>query len=629
MSSSEPSNYDLTTNTGFVSRIWKKFWRWIKNFFAIIGFVYTIVPILIALFFYYSFSSPKSASDQSRSTNEPSYFWLNLDTQISSSEQGSSDELFSEIFGGPLGISMSDIRTALREAETDPQVTGVYVKINGLSGSLTQVDELAAIFEEFREKSKKPIEAYISDLDNTALLLAAACDKVNLSPVAGVFVPGPVFGSMYFGEALRKVGVDVEVVRAGKYKSAFEPFITNDPSPEAKEMMLTMEASIRSHLISRIAAGRKKQPTEVALWLRESIFTPSKAKEMGLVDELKYPPAISDDEALDLDLISYTQKKNSKPFSGVKGYSLTPQSEKGIALIEAIGEIMPSSSGQSSDELITPDSLVPQLTWARENENVTAVVLRIDSPGGSASASDEIWEQVRQLAGKKVVVASLSSVAASGGYYIAAAAQKIVASASTITGSIGVIGLVPNFGPFKDKYGITFPVTTQSQRAAMLSGGQKLTPEDHKYLGQTIDETYQTFKARVSEGRKMPIEKVEALAQGRVYSGLQAKELGLIDQIGGLKTALQLAKKESGLDENQLYPLLRYEPAHLSLEECVSSLHNLRRCLRQHGTAIKSSVSESMMTSELRELKKLKQEVSSLQRAGAGQVRYIGPKEIL
>ena len=528
-------------------------------------------------------------AEQAKATG-PRSLWLALDSGIRDVQPQMSEEFLKELFGGNEGLYLPDLSTALRNAASDPKIKDLQIVIDGLSGSLANLEELRQILNEFRETSSKPIHAWVHHLDNAALLISSATDKVFLTPVAEVMIPGPAFPQIYAGDAIRKLGVDLQVVRAGKYKSAFESLIANEPSAESKEMMGSLESSLRNQMVKLLAEGRKKQPNEAFLWLKESVFTAAKAKELGIVDELAYAPNVDFEDGNNelFDDYAADQVPAGRLFG--KGYSLTP--ERGLALIEAAGEIV----GASEDgRAITPGMMQEELEWARTNKDVAAIVLRVSSPGGSASASDEIWEYVRRLNAEKPVIASFGSVAASGGYYISAGARKIVADPTTITGSIGVIGMIPNFEPFKDKYGITFPITTQSNRAAMLSGGKKMTPEDHKYIGDSIDETYRTFKSRVSEGRKIPMEKVEALAQGRVYSGMQALELGLVDQLGTLRDAFQVAKKEAGLDEKKLYPIYRYEPAKLSLSECLTSLGKMRKCFRRHGSHVKASIRESIL----------------------------------
>ena len=499
-------------------------------------------------------------------------------------------ELLRQFFGNDDGIYLPDVRASLRQAATDANVKDLNLLVDGLRGSMADIEELRGIIADFKT-SGKPVTSYVLNMDNAALLVTSVTNKIVLAPVSEVMIPGPAFSSVYVGDALRKVGVDIQVIRAGKYKNAFESLIANEPSAESKEAMGSMESSLRNHMVKLVAEGRNKQDSEAFLWFKESIFTAAKAKELGMVDELAYPPAIDFEDGKHQTLDEYSSTVGVS--SSSQGYSLTPQ--KGIALIEAAGEIV---SAGGDGQLITPDAMQEELEWARTNSDVAAVVLRVASPGGSAAASDLIWESVRRLNAEKPVVASFGSVAASGGYYISSAARKIVADPGTITGSIGVIGMIPDFEPFKEKYGVTFPITTQSNRAAILSGGKKMTAEDLHYMENAIDDTYRTFKTRVADGRKMTLDKVESLAQGRVYSGMQAKDLGLVDELGSLKDAIQIAKKEAGLDEKKLYPLHRYEPAQFNLSECLTSFSKMKRCLRRHGSTLRITLKDELLGEE-------------------------------
>lgn len=574
----------------FLIRWISRLWRWFRNLFAVIGFVYTVVPLLILWAMFHHMQSPKKPTSTAAKSQGPQSLWLTLDSAVLEAEPHMGSELLRQLFSDDGGIYLPEVRGILRQAANDKDVKDLNLVVDGLRGSMADIEELRGIIADFKA-SGKPVTSWVLGMDNAALFLTSVTDKIILAPVSEVMIPGPAFPSVYMGEALRKLGVDVQVVRAGKYKSAFEAFIANEPSPESKEMMSSLESSLRNHMVKLVAEGRKKQDSEAFLWFKESIFTAAKAKELGMVDELGYPPSIDFDDGKNLTVDDYGSQNSSSSLS--QGYSLTPQ--KGIALIEAAGEIV---SAGGDGQAITPDAMQEELEWARTNSEVAAVVLRVASPGGSAAASDLIWESVRRLNAEKPVIASFGSVAASGGYYISAGARKIIADPATITGSIGVIGMIPEFEPFKEKYGVTFPITTQSNRAAIISGGKKMTADDMHYMENTIDDTYRTFKSRVAEGRKMTVDKVESLAQGRVYSGMQAKELGLVDELGSLKDAIQVAKKEAGLDEKKLYPLHRYEPTQFSLSECLTSLSKMKRCLRRHGASIRTSLHDELLGEE-------------------------------
>ncbi len=597
------SDRDHETNAAprqrnFIIRWIRRILKWIRNFFAVIGFVYTAVPLILiwALLHFGDTTHPKKTA--AAVSKEPYSLWLYLNTGIIENEPQMGQELFREFFGGDDGIYLPTVRSLLKKAASDGKVKDLQIVLNGLSGSPADIEELRTILTEFKAAGK-PMISWVSHLDNAALMVASLTDKINLNPVADVSLPGPAFPMTYFGEALKRLGVEMQVIKTGKFKSAFESFVSNEPSAESREALGSVERSLRDQMVKAVAAGRKKQDSEVFLWFQESFFTPAKAKELGIVDELAYVPYIDFETSADRELDSY-EPDGSIAGKLRGGYSLHP--EDGLGLIEAVGEIV---DGSNDTAKITPDSMEVELNWAAHDENVKAVVIRIASPGGSAAASDYIWERIRAVNEIKPVIISMGSVAASGGYYMAAGGQRIFADASTITGSIGVIGMIPNLEGLRDKFGVSFFTITQSNRAAVLAG-RKMTAADQSYVLSTIQDVYRTFKSRVAASRKMSMEKVEELAQGRIYTGQQAKENGLVDEIGTLKDSIQYAKKVAGLDESKAYPIHRYEGSELSFSECMTGLSQLRKCLRRHGASIKSETLKHYYGSEWKELNQIK-----------------------
>jgi protease-4 len=509
------------------------------------------------------------------------------------------EAFFRQLFAREDGIYIPNLRSALRNAAEDKLVKDVNLIIDGLSGSPADIEELRNILVDFKTNGK-PLTSWVAHMDNAALLVASSSDKVNLNPVSEVSLPGPAFSSTYFGDALRRLGVEMQIVRTGKFKSVFEPFISNEPSTESREALGSVERSMREQMVRLIAQGRKKQDSEVFLWLKESFFTPAKAKELGIVDELAYLPHVNFDSGADRLLDDYMDD-GSISERLKRGYSLRP--DEGLGFIEAVGDIV---TYEDSERAITPDGMSEELFWALENNDVKAVVLRIASPGGRADVADYIWDKVRILNQKKPVIVSMGSVAASGGYYIAVGGSHIFADASTITGSIGVIGMLPNLEGMRDKWGVSFHTVTQSNRSNILSG-KKMTAQDQSYMQSTVEDVYRTFKSRVAAGRKISMDKIEQLAQGRIYTGQQAKENGLIDEIGDLKEAFQYAKKAAGLDPSKLYPIHRYEPPSLSAAECFSSFGKLRRCLRKHGSSLRSALADVVFDTKIDDLRTLRQ----------------------
>jgi len=594
--SNDPTAIEPRKN--FLIRWIARIGRWLRNTFALIGFLTVLGPVILIWGLLNTGDSGRPGKAISKDTKKPFSLWVHLDSGIIEHEPRMGEAFFRQLFSREEGIYLPNIRSALRNAADDKLVKGVQVVIDGLSGSPADIEELRNILSDFKA-SGKPLISWVAHMDNSALLVASASDKIHLNPVAEISLPGPSFSMTYFGEGLKKLGVEMQVIRTGKFKSAFEPFVSNEPSAESREALASVERSMRDQMVKMIAQGRKKQDSEVFLWLKESFFTPAKAKELGIVDELTYVPHI-DFESSEDRLIDEYADDSSISSRLTRGYSLRP--DDGLGLIEAVGKITEFDDGEQS---ITPAAMAEEISWAMNDNNVKAVVLRIASPGGSASASDAIWDKIRALNEKKPVIVSMGSVAASGGYYIAAGGQHIIADASTITGSIGVIGMLPNLEGMKDKWGVSFHTVTQTNRANIIAG-RKMTPQDQTYMQATVDDVYRTFKSRVSLSRKISMEKVEQLGQGRIYTGQQAKENGLVDEIGDLRDAFQHAKKVAGLDPNKLYPIHRYEPPTLSAAECLGSLSKLRKCFRIHGSSLRSEIETSLADSEFKEYQRMR-----------------------
>ncbi len=543
--------------------------RWIRNYFMVVGIIVTVLPLLLVFSVARLAKSSKARAAADITVDAGTELTLDLAGPIEEGEPGYSDTIIARLFGGDRSLFMSQLRAAMRRATKDERIKGLTLDLTRAGGSMTSLTELRRTLVDFAA-SGKTVTAMLHSGDENNYYLASAATRIVLNPASGVEIFGPTLNLTYFGEALRKIGVDIEVVRAGKYKSAFEPFVKDEPSEPTLEEYRAIAASLLDHKIEVIAASRKQPAEKVRGWFKRSLFTAPEAAQEGLVDEVGYLPVVKPDSKGRVKLTDYLIEAGESD-------QILPSAigDDGIALIEASGEI--GLLGGDGDS-IAPAPITKRIHWAMEESNVKAVVLRINSPGGSATASEMIWKELAELAKVKPLVVSMGGLAASGGYYIAAPAKRIFAEPTTITGSIGVIGMLPNFGPFKEKYGISMYVITESDRAAMLSLAQKPTATDKAMIEKAIDQVYQQFLQRVAEGRGIAIEKVAELAQGRVYTGMQAKTLGLVDELGGLTAAFTEAKKLGGLDPEKLYPVHRYEEDVMDLSRCFGGPARLKRC---------------------------------------------------
>ena len=471
--------------------------------------------------------------------------------------------LFSEI-----QPSLGKLVDRMDEAAKDKAVDAVILRIAEAQLERATVDELRAAVGRIR-KAGKPVYAELVDADSRDYLLAGACDRIFMSPGGTLMIPGVRAEMSYYKGLLDKLGIEFHVLQMGKYKSAGEPFTRTEPSPAAREEMTGIVDDLYRSLVATIAKDRKLEEAQVRKLIDEGIFTASAAKKAGLVDCVAYADEIHDLfrkklQAEKVDFVTdYKKEKNDIDFSGIGGMmklmelafgGKTSEKTSGprkIAVIYAVGVIVQgkSSSSVMGEDTVGSTSLVDALRTADKDPKVLAVVLRIDSPGGSAVASDLIWRQVNRM--HKPVIASMANVAASGGYYIAAGARRIIAEPQTITGSIGVIGGKPVVSKLLAKVGVSTEVISRGKNSGMLSLTAPFTPEERQAWMNVMEETYGQFVAKVAEGRKMPRSKVEELAQGRVYTGKMALDKGLIDGLGTLGDAIRAAKEAAGLKPDE------------------------------------------------------------------------------
>lgn len=573
---------------GFFELI-KGFFRFVRMILAFIGGCF--VMLFFALIFSAAFFKAENKGPQF-DAGVPFVLNMKLSGPVLDKALNAEENFMAEFTGEGFGIYLPKLSADLQRYSEMEDLKGIFVNIDGLSGSYANFDEIRQLFSKFKE-SGKLIYFWFSSGTHFDYYLASVGDKIYMPPVSSLMMLGPTFSLTYYGEALKKIGVGIDVIRHGKYKSAFESFVQNKPSEATMEMYLSMEESMRLQLAEKIANGRKltQSPIEtVNSWFKKSIFSIAELEKMGLVDGLKY-----EDDAL-ADLKEKAAVEKVYKFKSFGGYEpdFSIQSDS-IALIEAIGTIEGSNNPTDS---ITYLNLSRKLKWAMEDDSIRAVVFRISSPGGSAITSDLIWNEVKKLAEKKPVVVSMGTYAASGGYYIAAPATKIFAQPNTITGSIGVISMVPNLMAFEEKYGVTFNAVSTSDRKNLFSIGDSPTEEDKQILANHTDEVYLDFINRVAEGRKMPVSDVDAIGQGRVWTGSQAKKIGLVDELGGLNESIQEAKKLAKLDVNQKYPLRRYFPKGGSFFDCIKETSDAADCFSAANGSVLSRVKSLFMSKE-------------------------------
>ena len=448
-------------------------------------------------------------------------------------------------------LGLDDIFTSLENAAADDNIKGVYLKLSMFGGGMASVEEIRNALIEFKKNCDKPIYAHADQymMDQKSYYLATVADKIVIHPEVSVDFRGLGGEMLFFRNALDKVGIEMQIVRHGKFKAAVEPFMLDKMSAENREQQLTYMNSLWNHMLKGISEKRNI-PVEKLNLLADEVQTfnkGQKAVETGLVDEVKYKDQVLDDLR---EITGITGTKDVPVITASK-YADVPAKEKKfsrnkIAVIYASGDIGMSFGG----EFIDGDKLSREIRKVRQDSTYKAVVLRVNSPGGTIFDSETIWREVKLAADEKTLVVSFGNVAASGGYYISCAADKILASPNTITGSIGIFGTIPNFGELlNDKLGITTDVVKTNKNSDLLTLTRPMTEVERQLMQNTIEEGYNTFVGHVAEGRRKTVAQIDSIGQGRVWSGENAKEIGLIDDFGGLKDAIALAAEIEGLEE--------------------------------------------------------------------------------
>lgn len=439
-------------------------------------------------------------------------------------------------------LGLNDIVKNINKAATDSKVKGIYLELSDIPSGHATIEEIRNALIDFK-KSGKFIVAYAEVFTQKSYYLASVADKIYLNPAGGMEFKGMVGQVMFFKGLLDKIDIEAQVIRHGKFKSAIEPFTLDKMSEPNKNQTLTFISGMWKHMLEGISASRKISVDDLNAIANEyKIQTPQDAVSQKMVDKLLYKDQVLDELKSRLDVKTTRDLK----FMKIGRYAKAPDSDKSssqdkIAVIYATGDI---KSGEGDEETIGSETISKAIRKARLDDNVKAVVLRVNSPGGSALASDVIWREMLLTKKVKPVVVSMGDVAASGGYYISCAADKIYAYPNTITGSIGVFGIIPNFKEmFNKNLGITFDEVKTNPYADYIPVTRPMNDAEKKIITRDIENIYSTFTTHVSEGRKMTVAQVDSIGQGRVWSGIDAKRIGLIDEFGGLNDAIKEAAR--------------------------------------------------------------------------------------
>ena len=445
-------------------------------------------------------------------------------------------------------IELKEILDIIEKAKKDNNIKAIYINTSFVNAGLSQIEEIRNKLLEFKAY-KKPIIAYSEVYSQTAYYLASVADEIYLNPAGVIELKGLSISQMFYTGLLEKLDIDMQIIRHGKFKSAVEPFTLSKMSNENREQMSLLINSLSKNIISSIAKERKLPINLINEHTNNlSLENAKSCLELGYVDGLLY----QDQVEKKLISISKGEKLNLislEKYNEVKDKSKKVSSNK-IAIIYATGTIDLGNGDETSIGSITTAKAIKK---AREDKNVKAIILRINSGGGSALASDIIWRETQLI--KKPFVVSMGDYAASGGYYIACEADHILANRTTLTGSIGVFGMIPNLQNFyKNKLGITID-TVNTHKSSDMGIDRALTTFERKKIQQGVEETYNTFISKVAKGRNMTTNEVDKIGQGRVWSGYDAKSIGLIDSYGGLEEAINIACNLAKIKDHQIISL--------------------------------------------------------------------------
>ncbi len=493
---------------------------------------------------------------------------LELQLQLPISDYAGNNEAdpFGGIFEKTQGLD--EVLKAIAVAKNDDDIKGISINNNFMVAGMAQTQAIRKALKDFKEDGKF-VYAYGDFYMQKDYYLASVADAIYMNPVGGMEFKGLASEVLFYKDFQEKTGLKMEVIRHGKYKSAVEPFLSNEMSDANRTQIQELINSLWGSMIVEIAEGRNLN--EQALnTIADTLGgrSPALAVASGLVDELlfydeyenKLRDALSVEEEEDLNTVvleDYVLRSNKKNKGSGKDR---------IAVIFAQGEIL---YGEGSQETIGQGMMTEAIRKAKNNEKVKAIVLRVNSPGGSALTSDIIWREIELAKESKPVVVSMGNVAASGGYYIAAGADKIFAEPTTITGSIGVFGVIPNITELAETIGVNAEQVGTNENSVDYSVFEPMSPTFRNTVQEGIEEVYDTFLDRVSKGRGMTVAQADSLAQGRVWSGVDAQKLGLVDELGGLDDAIAAAAELAEIEE---YSIRKYPKYKTGFEKLMEDL---------------------------------------------------------
>lgn len=454
-------------------------------------------------------------------------------------------------------LSYNAIISSIHSAIDDKDINGIYIKCEGSSLGVASRQEIVEAIKEFKSKSGKWVYSYANNYLTGDYYIATVSDSIFLNPVGMVEFSGLSATTLFYKNLMDKVGIEAQIIKVGTYKSAVEPFILTKMSEASREQQKHYMNNIWGSIKSEIAESRKTTAENVDIWADSVILAddPKTYKERKIVDNLYYQREVENilKQKLQLDNSEKLNLITPKEYCAQKNIlNLGGNTSEHIAVLYATGDIVDNGDGG-----IVGEEMVPEILSLAENDNVKGLILRVNSGGGSAFASEQIWEALEQFkkTGKPFYV-SMGDVAASGGYYISCGADCIYAMPTTITGSIGIFGIIPNIEKLlNDNIGITTDNVSTNSNGDVLSLIKPMNEIQQTKMQQYIERGYKLFTTRCAEGRNIPLDSILQIAEGRVWDGISAKQIGLIDEFGSLNTAINDMKNKTGVNAVQEYPI--------------------------------------------------------------------------
>ena len=533
----------------------KPFWRtfWASSLSSL------VIGTTLIIFFVFTIIGISSSFDAKPfNVKENGILHIKLDETISEVSQTGFDPNSTEFIAKKFGIK--ELKIGLDEAANDDNIKGILLNIDNISTGMASAEEIRNALLNFKDNSGKFIYSYSEVYSQGSYYLSSVADEVFLYPTGMLDFRGLGSELMFFKGALDKLGVEMQIIRGSnnKFKSAVEPFIYKQMSDANREQMMTILNSLWGNMLTNIKSSRNisiEKMNEIADSIQ--VRNAQSAVDYQLVDQLLYEDELFErlkketdtPEDQELNLVSFSKYCSSK--SKMKKMNFSELSGKSnVAIVYASGEIV---SGKGNRDQIGSEKIAGAIREARLDSDIKALVLRVNSPGGSALASDVIWREVVLTKEAKPVVVSMGDLAASGGYYISCAADRIFSQPNTITGSIGVFGMIPNVGPMmENKLGITFD-RAETNNHAVVSLTKALSEEEKDIIQDEVDNIYNEFITKVAEGRDgLKVEDVDEIGQGRVWSGVDALRLGLVDELGGIDDAIAYAAEKAGINDGEV-----------------------------------------------------------------------------